>query len=126
VTTPPPPDHETVHVTLPAPSADGPVDGVALVVLDRPKVLNALDFALIAALTDVLEALDRDPACRAIVLTGAGDRAFAAGADIPELAAQSPTSLTAGSGSSGSGSRSWPPFAASRSVAAASSRCCAT
>jgi enoyl-CoA hydratase len=94
VTNPPPPDHETVHVTLPAPSADGPVDGVALVVLDRPKVLNALDFALIAALTDVLEALDREPACRAIVLTGAGDRAFAAGADIPELAAQSPTSLT--------------------------------
>jgi enoyl-CoA hydratase len=94
VTTPPPPDHETIHVTLPAPSADGPVDGVALVVLDRPKVLNALDFALIEALTDVLEALDRDPACRAIVLTGAGDRAFAAGADIPELAAQSPTSLT--------------------------------
>ncbi len=94
MTTPPPPDHETVHVTLPAPSADGPVDGVALVVLDRPKVLNALDFALIAALTDALEALDRDPACRAIVLTGAGDRAFAAGADIPELAAQSPTSLT--------------------------------
>jgi enoyl-CoA hydratase len=94
VTTPPPPDHETIHVTLPAPGADGPVDGVALVVLDRPKVLNALDFALIAALTDALEALDRDPACRAIVLTGAGDRAFAAGADIPELAAQSPTSLT--------------------------------
>ena len=90
----PPPDHETVHVTLPAPSADGPVDGVALVVLDRPAVLNALDFALIAGLTDVLEALDRDPACRAIVLTGAGDRAFAAGADISELAAQSPTSLT--------------------------------
>ena len=94
MTTPPPPDHETVHVTLPAPSADGPLDGVALVVLDRPKVLNALDFALIEALTDALEALDRDAACRAIVLTGAGDRAFAAGADIPELAAQTPTSLT--------------------------------
>jgi enoyl-CoA hydratase len=94
VTTQPSPDHEIVHVSLPAPSADGPLDGVALVVLDRPKVLNALDFALIAALTDVLEALDRDPACRAIVITGAGDRAFAAGADIPELAAQSPTSLT--------------------------------
>jgi enoyl-CoA hydratase len=94
VTTPPPPDHEFLHVTLPAPSADGPIDGVALVVLDRPQVLNALDFALIAALTDVLEALDRDHACRAIVITGAGDRAFAAGADIAELAAQSPTSLT--------------------------------
>ena len=83
-----------VRVTLPAPSPAGAVDGVALVVLDRPDVLNALNFALIEALTDALEALDRDPACRAIVLTGAGDRAFAAGADIRELAAQSPTSLT--------------------------------
>jgi enoyl-CoA hydratase len=89
-----PPDHETVHVSLPAPSAGGPVDGVALVVLDRPKVLNALDFALIEALTEVLEWLDAEPACRCIVLTGAGERAFAAGADIAELAAQTPTSLT--------------------------------
>jgi enoyl-CoA hydratase len=88
------PDHPMLHVTLPAQSADGPVDGVALVVMDRNEVLNALDFALIAALTEALEALDRNPDCRAIVLTGAGDRAFAAGADIPELAAQTPTTLT--------------------------------
>jgi enoyl-CoA hydratase len=93
VTTPKPPGHETLYVTLPAQSADGPLEGVALIVLDRHEVLNALDFALIAALTDALEALDRDPACRAIVITGAGDRAFAAGADIPELGRQSPTSL---------------------------------
>lgn len=85
---------ETIYVNLPAPSADGPLEGVALVVIDRPKVLNALDFGLIAALTDALETLDRDDACRVIVLTGAGDRAFAAGADIRELAAQSPTTLT--------------------------------
>ena len=89
-------DRPTLHVTLPAVSPDGPVDGVALVVMDRPDVLNALDFALIAALTDALEALDRNPDCRAIVLTGAGDRAFAAGADIRELAAQTPTTLTVG------------------------------
>ena len=88
------PAHPTLHVTLPAQSADGPLDGVALVVLDRHEVLNALDFALIAALTDALEGLDRDAACRAIVITGAGDRAFAAGADVPELAVQTPTSLT--------------------------------
>jgi enoyl-CoA hydratase len=84
----------TLQVTLPAPSADGPVDGVALVVMDRNEVLNALDFALIAALTEALEALDRNPECRAIVITGAGDRAFAAGADIAELAIQTPTTLT--------------------------------
>ena len=72
----------------------GTVDGVALVTLDRPEALNALDFALIAELTDILEELDRDPACRCIVITGSGDRAFAAGADIKELAVQTPISLT--------------------------------
>jgi enoyl-CoA hydratase len=95
VTTAEPTDHPSLHVTLPAPSAAGDVHGVALVVLDRHEVLNALDFALIANLTDALEMLDRDPACRAIVITGAGERAFAAGADIAELAAQSPSSLLA-------------------------------
>jgi enoyl-CoA hydratase len=94
VTTPESPAHPTLHVQLPALGADGPIDGVAIVILDRHEVLNALDFALIAKLTDTLESLDRDPSCRAIVITGAGDRAFAAGADIPELAAQTPTSLT--------------------------------
>jgi enoyl-CoA hydratase len=93
VTTPKPPDHENLYVSLPAPGPGGPVDGVALVVLDRENVLNALDFALIEVLTDALEALDREPACRAIVITGAGERAFAAGADIPELGRQTPTSL---------------------------------
>jgi enoyl-CoA hydratase len=94
VTTPKPTDRETLYVTLPAPSAGGPVDGVALVVIDRHEVLNALDFAVVRALAEALEALDRNPDCRAIVITGAGDRAFAAGADIPELATQTPTSLT--------------------------------
>ncbi|HEX5588771.1 MAG TPA: enoyl-CoA hydratase-related protein [Candidatus Limnocylindrales bacterium] len=85
----------SIQVTFPAVGGDGPVDGVALVVLDRPKVLNALDFTLIAELTEALEGLDRDPACRAIVVTGAGDRAFAAGADIGELAIQTPATLLA-------------------------------
>jgi enoyl-CoA hydratase len=88
------PDRPRVNVTLPAAGPDGPLDGVALVTLNRPEVLNALDFALIRELTEALEALDRDDACRAIVITGAGDRAFAAGADIKELAAQTPTTLT--------------------------------
>jgi enoyl-CoA hydratase len=87
-------DRAPVQVTLPAAGPDGPLDGVALVTLNRPEVLNALDFALIRELTEALEALDRDDACRAIVITGAGDRAFAAGADIKELAAQTPTTLT--------------------------------
>jgi enoyl-CoA hydratase len=71
-----------------------PVEHVALVTIDRQEALNALDFAVIAELTDALEELDADPECRAIVLTGAGDRAFAAGADIKELAVQTPITLT--------------------------------
>lgn len=87
----------SIRLDHPATGADGAgIDGVALVTLDRPDVLNALDFALIAELTDALETLDRDPACRAIVVTGAGERAFAAGADIRELAVQTPASLLAG------------------------------
>ena len=69
------------------------------------------------------------PDCRAIVLTGAGTRAFAAGADIRELAAQTPISLTVddrfatlGARSPRSGRRSSPRSAASRSAAAASWR----
>ena len=62
--------------------------------IDRPDALNALSFDLLDELAATLERLDRDPDCRAIVLTGAGTRAFAAGADIRELAAQTPISLT--------------------------------
>lgn len=89
----------TVSRAFPAARPDGAqpgavVPGVALLTIDRPKVLNALDFATIGRLVDHLEALDADPACRVIVITGAGDRAFAAGADIRELAVQTPTTLT--------------------------------
>ena len=66
--------------------------------LDRQRALNALSFGLIAQLADALESLDRDPTVRAIVLAGAGDRAFAAGADIKELADQTPESLADGGG----------------------------
>ena len=55
---------------------------VALVTLNRPEKLNALDYALIDRLMAVLDTIERDDAVRAIVLTGAGDRAFSAGADI--------------------------------------------
>jgi enoyl-CoA hydratase len=58
---------------------------VAIVRLNRPAVLNALNQALLADLVERLEELDRDPGIRAIVITGNG-RAFAAGADIAEMA----------------------------------------
>ncbi len=59
--------------------------GVAVVTLNRPKVLNALNAKLIGELGSAFAALDADKDVRAIVLTGSGDRAFAAGADIGEL-----------------------------------------
>jgi enoyl-CoA hydratase len=89
------PTEPLVLVELPATGHDGPVDGVALVTLNRPRSLNALSFELLRALVEALERLDADDACRAIVVTGAGDRAFAAGADIHEMADQTPATLTA-------------------------------
>ena len=88
------PDRRFVTRSLPAAGSAGPLDGVGLVTIDRQDALNALSFDLLDELADTLEELDRDPACRAIVLTGAGTRAFAAGADIRELAGQTPVTLT--------------------------------
>jgi enoyl-CoA hydratase len=72
--------------------------GVALVTLNRPRVLNALSFALLLRLAEVVEALDADPSCGAIVITGAGRRAFGAGADVAELATQTAESLAVSPG----------------------------
>lgn len=59
---------------------------VALLTLNRPDKLNALNFELIDTLMAHLDDLERDTAIRAIVLTGAGDRAFSSGADIAGFA----------------------------------------
>jgi enoyl-CoA hydratase len=87
-------DAPLVRVDLPAVGSDGPVDGVALVTLDRPTQRNALSFELLRQLVEALETLDENESCRCIVVTGAGDRAFAAGADIREMADATPVSLT--------------------------------
>jgi enoyl-CoA hydratase len=85
-----------VRVDLPAlhPSNSTPVVGVALLTLDRPEVLNALDSATLTELVEALERLDADEDCRCSVITGAGEKAFAAGADIREMADATPESLT--------------------------------
>lgn len=62
-------------------------DGIVCVTLNRPRVLNAVDQALREALIGTLAALQADPGTRAIVVTGAGDRAFCAGQDLAEAAA---------------------------------------
>ncbi len=58
---------------------------LAIVTIDRPKVLNALNSATLRELDRVFADLGRDESVRVVLLTGAGDRAFAAGADIREL-----------------------------------------
>jgi enoyl-CoA hydratase len=65
---------------------------VALVRFNRPKQLNALNGQVMDALCEALESLDRDEAVRAIVVTG-NDRAFAAGADIGEMAGATPMDM---------------------------------
>ena len=57
-------------------------DGVATVTLNRPEARNALSTALVAALERALAELEADPAARVVVLRGAGDKAFCAGADL--------------------------------------------
>jgi enoyl-CoA hydratase len=86
------PAEPLVRVAFPAPG-EPPREGVALVTLDRPSALNAISYPLFDQLITALEALDTEPACRAIVITGAGARAFAAGADVRELAAETPEGL---------------------------------
>src|SRR6266567_5465534 len=69
---------------------------VGIVTLNRPKELNALNFHLISELADALEEFDRDDSIRCIVLTGAGEKAFAAGADIKEMSDKTPISMMMG------------------------------
>lgn len=59
---------------------------LALVTVDRPEKLNALNAEVIAELGEVFEGLRGDDKVRGVLLTGAGDKAFVAGADIGELA----------------------------------------
>ncbi len=65
---------------------------IAIITINRPKVLNALNAATLDELQQILVELKRDVGTRVVVITGAGERAFVAGADINEVAAQSPTS----------------------------------
>jgi enoyl-CoA hydratase/carnithine racemase len=65
---------------------------VATITINRPKVLNALNTATIDELRRAILELKADGAIRVAILTGAGERSFVAGADINELAVQTPTS----------------------------------
>ncbi|HUQ89680.1 MAG TPA: enoyl-CoA hydratase-related protein [Vicinamibacterales bacterium] len=65
-------------------------DAVAIVTFNRPKVLNALNTQTMNELSAAMAGFKADAGVRAIVITGAGEKAFVAGADINELAVQTP------------------------------------
>ena len=69
----------------PAPVTVTDRDAVRIVTVDRPSKLNALDAATLDALSDAFAAAAEDPSVRCVVLTGAGPKAFVAGADIAEM-----------------------------------------
>jgi enoyl-CoA hydratase len=65
-------------------------DGAAIVTINRPDKLNALNAEVIAELGELAGRIRSDPAIQGLILTGAGPKAFVAGADIDELASQGP------------------------------------
>src|SRR5499425_3170952 len=65
-------------------------DGIAYVTFNRPKVLNALNRKTVEELRDALLDARDDQSVRVLIITGAGEKAFVAGADISELAEQTP------------------------------------
>jgi enoyl-CoA hydratase/carnithine racemase len=65
-------------------------DGVLLLTLNRPEVMNSFNFALLHALRDQLEAVRFQADVRVIIITGAGDKAFSAGADLKERVTLNP------------------------------------
>jgi len=65
-------------------------DGLARITINRPDKLNALNGTVIAELGDAVTRIETDSAIRGVILTGSGAKAFVAGADIAELAAQTP------------------------------------
>ncbi len=69
---------------------------VLIVTLNRPEKLNALNWDLIGEVANALEAADANPEIGCSIITGAGNRAFAAGADIGEMSNASPTTMLTG------------------------------
>jgi enoyl-CoA hydratase len=65
-------------------------EGIATITFNRPKALNALNAALLEELSHALDAIAADEDVRVLILTGAGDKSFVAGADITELATFNP------------------------------------
>jgi enoyl-CoA hydratase len=69
------------------------VNGIAKVSLNRPDKLNALNSTVYKELYDVFEAIENDAEVRVVILTGSGDRAFAAGSDVAEMQNMGPQEI---------------------------------
>ncbi|HEY2830105.1 MAG TPA: enoyl-CoA hydratase-related protein [Thermoanaerobaculia bacterium] len=67
-------------------------DGVLIVTIDRPQVLNALNAQTVGEIGQAFEAARDDDSVKAVIITGGGEKAFVAGADINELAKMTPIS----------------------------------
>jgi enoyl-CoA hydratase len=65
-------------------------DGVGIATMNRPKALNALDTRTVRELGEMLSEVEADRTLRALILTGGGEKAFVAGADIAEMSRLSP------------------------------------
>ncbi|BBO84457.1 putative enoyl-CoA hydratase/isomerase YngF [Desulfosarcina ovata subsp. sediminis] len=65
-------------------------DGVVLITLNRPKLMNSFNWALLHAMEAKIAAIRFDPSVRVVIITGAGDRAFCTGADLKERVSYTP------------------------------------
>ncbi|MDE6839931.1 MAG: enoyl-CoA hydratase/isomerase family protein, partial [Oscillospiraceae bacterium] len=65
-------------------------NAVAIVTINRPKALNALNPDVLRELHDTMELLDGDSSVKAVIVTGAGEKAFVAGADIASMSTMTP------------------------------------
>jgi enoyl-CoA hydratase len=70
---------------------ENPEEGIRVVTIDQPEKLNVLDIRVLEELEREISAAESDPVLRCLVLTGGGEKAFIAGADIGELAKLTPT-----------------------------------
>ena len=70
-------------------------EGIATLTFNRPEVMNALNFEIVRALDEHLQAMRFDPEIRVVVITGAGEKSFCAGADLKERATLSPEQVKA-------------------------------
>jgi len=71
------------------------LDRVAVITLNRPEKLNAMSYEVACELDEELTQIEKDDGLRAVILTGAGDRAFSSGGDIPQMAGMTAEDLAA-------------------------------